>query len=89
MEPFLLQVVCDSLWRNLSKDPMARFHEYQCRRPGPIRPYDKTLSEYYRGVVRQAVGENPDAERNLRDWIDEHLISQRTTRRPTLSQLPP
>ena len=88
VESFLLQVVCDSLWRNLSKVPIADFTTINVGDLALVRPYDKTLSEYYRAVVRDAVGENPDAERNLRDWIDEHLISQRTMRRPTLSQPP-
>jgi hypothetical protein len=88
VESFLLQVVCDSLWRSLSKDPIADFTTINVGDLALVRPYDNTLSEYYRGVLRDAVGDNRDAERSLRDWIDEHLISQRTMRRPTLSQPP-
>ena len=88
VEPVLLQVVCDSLWRSLSKDRMADFTTINVEDLARVRPFDKTLSKYYRGVVREAVGKDRNAERSLRDWIDEHLISKRTTRRPTVS-LPP
>lgn len=88
VEPFLLQVVCDSLWHNLSKHRVADFTTINVEDLARTRPYDKILSKYYCAVVREAVGKDRDAERSLRDWIDEHLISKRTTRRPTRS-LPP
>lgn len=88
VEPFLLQVVCDSLWRKLSKERGADFTTIDVNDLASVRPYDKILSKYYHGVLRDAVGDDRDAERSLRGWIDEHLISQRTTRRPTRS-LPP
>jgi hypothetical protein len=88
VEPFLLQVVCESLWRKLSEAQMARFTDINVEDLGLVRPYDKILSEYYRRVVRAAVGDDRDAERSLRDWIEEDLISERTTRRPTRSGPP-
>ena len=88
VEPFLLQVVCESLWRKLSEAQKARFTDINVEDLRLMRPYDKILSEYYRGVVRAAVGDDPDAERSLRGWIEKDLISERTTRRPNSSEPP-
>jgi len=83
VEPVLLQVVCDRLWRVLSKDP--EFTAIKAEDLAKVRPFDKTLSRYYRSVVKEAVRKDPDAERNVRDWIGQHLISKQGMRRTTLS----
>lgn len=86
--PVLLQVICDSLWRILSKEPDASFDRITVADLDQVKPYGTTLSKYYRNVVREASGKNRDIERVIRDWIDGHLLTPQGTRRPT-AELPP
>jgi hypothetical protein len=81
VEPVLLQVVCDSLWRILSKD--RNFSRITVTNLAEVRPYDTILSKYYRSVVRKAAGDDIDTERAIRDWVEEHLLTKQGLRRPT------
>jgi hypothetical protein len=86
IEPVLLQVVCNNLWRILSKRP--EFTIVKERDLDEVRPYSQSLAKYYRAVVRKAAKENRDVERAVRDWIERELLTTEATRRPTRS-LPP
>ena len=82
VEPVLLQVLCDSLWRILSKNS-ASFTEITEADLGKVKPYSTTLSKYYRHVVREAAGRDHETERAIRDWVEQHLVTKEGLRRPT------
>jgi hypothetical protein len=88
VEPVLLQVVCDNLWRKLGRPSVPGSGTITVADLELVKPYAKILSKYYRGVIHRAADRNPDTERALRDWIDRCLISKQTLRRPT-RELPP
>lgn len=88
VEPVLLQVVCANLWSILSRKSPAGFTRIEASDLDKVRPYNKALSKYYRTAIRAASGRNPDTERAIRDWIERKLLTEQTTRRPTLT-LPP
>ena len=85
VEPVLLQVICDSLWRILNKTDFTTISKADLAR---IKPYKTVLSKYYRQVVREAARKDSDTERAIRDWVEQHLITKNKMRRPTLT-LPP
>jgi conflict system STAND superfamily ATPase len=85
VEPVLLQVVCNNLWRILSKDRLADFTIIEEGDLDEVRPYSRSLAKYYRAVVRKAAKENSDVERGIRDWIERELLTVQSTRRPTRS----
>lgn len=89
VEPVLLQVVCESLWRRQRQRQGNRLEVITADDVAELRPFSKALSTYYRAVVREAAGTDVDtdttANRAIRDWIEEHLVSKQSLRRPTLS----
>jgi hypothetical protein len=83
VEPVLLQVVCNNLWRILRKRP--DFREIAESDLDEVRPYHRALISYYQAVVRKAAVGDPDVERAVRDWIERKLVTRDLTRRPTSS----
>lgn len=88
VEPVLLQVICNNLWRILSKTHLAQFREIAESDLDEVRPYHRPLASYYQAVVRKAAAGDPVVERGLRDWIEGRLITPQHTRRPTTSRPP-
>jgi hypothetical protein len=84
VEPVLLQVVCNNLWRILSKRP-TEFREITERDLEEVRPYQYALASYYQAAVRKAAAGDAVVERAVRDWIEQRLVSRELTRRPTSS----
>jgi conflict system STAND superfamily ATPase len=85
VEPVLLQVVCNNLWRILSKKRLADFTVIEESDLEEVRPYSRSLAKYYRAVVRKAAQDDPAVERGIRDWIERELLTVQSTRRPTRS----
>jgi hypothetical protein len=86
IEPVLLQVICDGLWRKLSDPPEGP--ELSVITKADVEkflPFNMALSAYYREVVTAASRGVPDTERAVRGWIDQELISRDGLRRPTRS----
>ena len=86
VEPVLLQVVCYSLFRTLSKAREETFTAITTEDVRQFRPFDKALSKYYRAVVREAARDDPAAERRLREWIDQELITRQSLRKQARSK---
>jgi len=57
VEPALLQVVCYALFRRLSKDQGSNFHAITVENIEAFKPFDKSISKYYRTVIREAAKE--------------------------------
>lgn len=86
IEPVLLQVICDGLWRKLS-DP-EKGPELSVITKEDVEkflPFNMALSAYYRKVVTAASRGVPETEKAVRGWIDQELISRDGLRRPTRS----
>jgi hypothetical protein len=83
VESVLLQVVCNNLWRILSRKRIADFSRIEPGDLDEVRPYSTTLSKYYRSAVGKAAKGDPDAERAIRDWVERQLMTKQTMRRPT------
>jgi hypothetical protein len=121
VEPVLLQVVCYDLFRKLSKG--SNFDAITVKDIEDFKPFYKSISKYYRGVVRDAkeavtrdakeavtrdakeavtrdakeavvrhakeaivrdpVKEGRRIEQDLRDWVEQDLISRQGLRRQT------
>ena len=88
VEPVLLQVVCNNLWRILTEERKAAFTTIEASDLDQVRPYSRSLSNYYRAALRDAAGDDADVERAIRVWIERELVTGQKTRRPTRS-LPP
>jgi hypothetical protein len=54
VEPALLQVVCYALFRKLSKDQKSDFEAITVTNVEDFKPFDKSISNYYRTVIREA-----------------------------------
>ena len=63
VEPALLQVVCYDLFRGLSKAQDSKFDAITVENIEDFKPFDKSISKYYRTVIREAAKEAapPDA----------------------------
>ena len=57
VEPALLQVVCYALFRRLSKDQGSNFGAITVDNIENFKPFDKSISKYYRTVIREAAKE--------------------------------
>jgi hypothetical protein len=84
VEPVLLQVVCNNLWRILRKKK-PDFREITESDLDEVRPYRRALASYYQAAVRKAAAGDADVERAVRDWIERELVTRQLTRRPTSS----
>ncbi|MDQ1744093.1 MAG: hypothetical protein QOE23_2432 [Pseudonocardiales bacterium] len=85
VEPVLLQVVCDSLWRKLSGNSIP-FTEIGAGDVEDFGPLDAALGVYYNKVVAEASQGNLAAEREIRDWIQTQLLTRDGLRSQTRSQ---
>jgi hypothetical protein len=85
VEPVLLQVICNNLWRILSKRQLGAFVEIAERDLEEVRPYHQALASYYQAAVRKATNGDSRVERDVRDWIEGRLISRQLSRCPTNS----
>lgn len=85
VEPVLLQVVCYSLWRKVSRRQGEAARTITVQDVAELRPFTRPLSKYYREVVSEAAAGDPTVERAIRDWVDLHLIGKQSIRRPTRS----
>jgi hypothetical protein len=96
IEPVLLQVVCDGLFRKLSKSRGNDFRAITLKDVENFRPFEKSISKYYRSVIdeakevilAEAAEKDRDIEKALRDWVEHGLISQQRMRNQT-RQKPP
>jgi SIR2-like domain len=57
VEPALLQVVCYDVFRKLSKDQGSNFDAITVENIENYKPFDKSISKYYRTVIREAAKE--------------------------------
>ena len=57
VEPALLQVVCYALFRRLSKDQGDAFAAITVKDVEAFKPFDQSISKYYRTVIREAARE--------------------------------
>lgn len=57
VEPALLQVVCYDLFRGLSKEQGSKFDAITVENVENFKPFDKSISKYYRAVIREATKE--------------------------------
>jgi hypothetical protein len=87
IEPVLLQVVCYSLFERLSQDQGDDFRAITTQDVMDFKPFDKAVANYYSTVLAEIVHGDHGVERELRDWVEHHLISRRGLRRQT-RQLP-
>ena len=85
VEPVLLQVVCDGLWRKLSAVQGRDFQTITADDVTSFGSFNTALSHYYQQVVHEAAQGDRGTERKIRSWIDQRLISRAGLRRPTLS----
>jgi WD40 repeat protein/energy-coupling factor transporter ATP-binding protein EcfA2 len=68
VEPLQLQVVCQNLWTRISsRDPAVPIVDKDIGDPS------RALAEYYRAKVKR---ESTEAERQIRDWFDDALITE-------------
>lgn len=72
VEPVQLQVACYRLWENLSADDP----EITPEDIASIGNVDQSLADYYSQSVRQTAEELKLAERSIREWFEEKLITE-------------
>lgn len=85
VEPVLLQVVCDSLWRMLSGHPDA-FDTISATHLDEFGSLDTALRRYYSYAVAKASGRDEEKELRIRDWIQDDLLTRQGLRRQTRTQ---
>jgi len=76
IEPVQIQVICRRLWENIALST-TRIEEADVLNLGDV---DATLADYYAERAAGLAAETGVAERTLRDWIDEHLITDQGIR---------
>jgi WD40 repeat protein len=80
IEPMQLQVVCRGLWERMPADDISVD-------PEDVEAFGNVthaLGTYYAEEVRRIAGQNEAAERALREWVGEKLITSDGIRRPVL-----
>jgi hypothetical protein len=85
VQPVLVQVVCDHLWRTLSDSLGENFEKISLNDIGNYGPLDTALSRYYEKVVRDAADGDEYVERVIRDWVEEKLLTEQGYRGQTRS----
>jgi hypothetical protein len=75
VEPVFLQVVCDSLWRQVHSQPSA-LTEITAAEVEAFGPLDGALRKYYGEVVSEAAGGAEGTEQRLRDWVEAELLTE-------------
>jgi hypothetical protein len=81
VEPVQLQVVCHRLWNSLDEKTVTI--GASAVPAGDASLANAALTEFYETVVAKVAAETKVAERALRDWFDDELISDRNTRLQT------
>ncbi len=81
VEPFQLQVVCRSLW----KDAGRAHTDFRSIEAADVRPVnvEHALGRYFDDSITEIVQESGIDERRLRDWFDDDLITAQGFRRQT------
>ena len=83
VEPVQLQVVCYSLWENLSSE-RPQITEDDLREVGDV---NQSLEKFYDGRVSAVAKEKNVEERLIREWFDFELITISGTRNMVLRNL--
>lgn len=76
VEPVQLQVVCFRLWEQLAEGTALIGTEHVDR----VGNVDEALGANYSDTVKRVAAESGVGERELRDWFDQRLITERNTR---------
>jgi Novel STAND NTPase 1 len=76
VEPVLLQVVCDRLWRKSCQDRGGDFRTISAADVDRLGRTDQALRRYYAEVVQEAAGSDLMTEHLLRKWIADKLITE-------------
>jgi len=71
VEPVLLQVICYALFRRLSKGQGSNFDAITVENIEDFKPFDKSISKYYRTVIREAAKEAVIREAPKEDAIGD------------------
>ncbi len=77
VDPILLQVVCYQLWENLRDKPQGEITTDDLKEAGNI---ELALRSYYKDAIREVASRSNASEQMLRNWFEEHLITQDRTR---------
>lgn len=80
VEPVHLQVVCHRLWEGLASDDF----EIGLDDIHALGNVDTALSDYYSNSVRRISADKGIKERQIRKWIDEHLLTKQGLRSQVL-----
>ncbi len=80
IEPVQLQVVCYRLWEHVP-DGATRIEESDVESVGDV---DTVLAAYYADRVAAAAQATGVSERAIRDWFDQHLITEQGIRAQVL-----
>ena len=75
VEPVHLQVVCHRLWSQAATDPGGA-RRIEVSDLTAVDPVDNALGAYYDAQVAAVAAATGSAERVLRDWIENHLITE-------------
>ena len=86
VEPVHLQVVCQRLWDNVVKDKKRPIELGDVATTEKASEVDAALSAYYDLEIEQAVRETGVRQRDLRDWIQQELITRTKIRTKTLRE---
>jgi hypothetical protein len=76
VEPVQLQVVCYSLWENLSREGK----EITAEDLQEVGDVNQSLESFYNHRVAAVAKERDSAERTVREWFDQALITSNKTR---------
>lgn len=76
VEPVQLQVVCHRLWNKLAQDA-TEIRIGDLAQAGHV---DEALGGYYSDAVTSIAAKVKVAERDVRDWFDQSLITKQNTR---------
>jgi WD40 repeat protein len=80
VEPVQLQVACHNLWQ--SAQPECKITVEDVRSAG----VDRALEDYYETAVSEAAAISHVPERDIREWVEDKLITPRGIRAQVLSE---
>jgi len=87
VEPVHLQVVCQRLWDKVVKAEQRAIKPDDVGLSKQKSEVDAALSDYYDLEIEDAAHKTGIRQRDLRDWIQEHLITRTKIRTKTLRDL--
>jgi hypothetical protein len=76
VEPVFLQVVCDGLWRTLRASRPRPLTTITVDDVKSFEPLEQALGTYYSTVVREAAGGSVRDQREIRDWVQNRLLTK-------------